>query len=142
MRCRAWTGLCALVVLWGAGCASSARLVKWDADGGIVAIPSNNNYWPAHYRDQAEALMQKKCPAGYQIVREEEVTVGQKAHTDSETDSDAPGTFVVGGEKSNKSDTRRGGASVALPFGENCTTTHQTTTYSDVTEYRIWFKPK
>lgn len=142
MRCRAGAGLCALVVLWGTGCASSARLVKWDADGGIIAIPSNNNYWPLHYRDQAEALMKRKCPAGYQVVREEEVVVGQKAHTDSQTDTDAPPAFVFGGENSNKNDTRRSGASVAVPLGEARATTHQTTTYSDVTEYRIWFKPK
>src|SRR5439155_27266608 len=98
MRCRGLTGLCALAFITTMGCASSARLVKWDQDGGIIAIPSNNNYWPNRYRDQADELMQKKCPRGYEVVREEEVAVGQTAATHTNTDTQAPPSLLLGGD--------------------------------------------
>jgi hypothetical protein len=59
------------------GC-GSARMLVSTPDGGVVAIPSNSNHWPFHYRQSAEKLMAQKCPNGYIIVREEEVVVGQK----------------------------------------------------------------
>src|SRR5262249_59466252 len=37
--------------------------------------------WPCCYRDDARSLMAEKCPDGYEIVKEEEVVVGQKATT-------------------------------------------------------------
>jgi len=146
MRGRGLTGLCAFALLLPlVGCASSARLVKWDQDGGIVAIPSNTNYWPNRYREQAEDLMQKKCPKGYEIVREEEVAVGQTARTHTDTDTQTPPAFLVGGDQSSNSKngkTNSSGAAMAVPLGETRAVSDRTTTYQDITEYRIWFRPK
>ena len=143
MRCRALPWLCALVVLASGGCASGARLVKWDQDGGVVAIPSNSNAWPTRYLDQAHALMQKKCPRGYEVVREEEVAVGQTARTHTDSDTQTPPAFVVGGDSTaGKNDKGRAGAGVAIPLGDTRSVTDRTTTYQDITEYRIWFRPK
>src|SRR5262245_34596741 len=90
MQCRGLRWLCALVILASGGCATSARLVKWDQDGGVVAIPKNSNDWPSRYRDQAEAVMQNKCPRGYEVIREEEVPIGQTTHMHSDNDTKAP----------------------------------------------------
>jgi hypothetical protein len=76
-----------LVTLSGCG---SARLIQSGPDGGVVAIPSNSNYWPMKYRDNAEKLMVQKCPNGYIIVKEEEVVVGQKTTTSEQTDRITP----------------------------------------------------
>jgi len=67
------------------GCAN-ARIVRETADGGVIAIPMNNNCWPMYYRNRAEKLMSQKCPDGYRIEREEFVwdgkpgTEGHRAH--------------------------------------------------------------
>jgi len=63
----------ALLVLAASGCASSVRFVRESADGGVIAIPSNSNQWPTYYRNRAEYLMNRKCPHGYAIDREEVV---------------------------------------------------------------------
>jgi hypothetical protein len=54
-----------------AGCSTGARYVTTTNSAGVVAIPSNTDDWPYHYRKQAEELMQAKCPGGYVIEREE-----------------------------------------------------------------------
>jgi hypothetical protein len=72
-----------LVSVTGCG---SARMIQSTPDGGVVAIPSNNNSWPFNYRDHAEKLMAMKCPNGYDVVREEEVIVGVKMTTTEVTD--------------------------------------------------------
>jgi hypothetical protein len=67
------------------GCAN-ARIVRETPDGGVIAIPMNNNCWPMYYRNRAEKLMSQKCPGGYRIEREEFVwdgkpgTEGHRAH--------------------------------------------------------------
>lgn len=58
------------------GCAN-ARVVREAPDGGVIAIPMNNNCWPMYYRSRAEKLMSAKCPEGYRIVREEYVWDGK-----------------------------------------------------------------
>src|SRR5215472_4112557 len=81
----------ALAGLSGCG---GARYIVQDQDGGVVAIPSNTNYWPMHYRDEAEKLMKQKCPQGYIIDREQEVVVGQTTTGSDNTDTrsyDLPG---------------------------------------------------
>jgi hypothetical protein len=71
---------CALL---GTGCLSTtARFVEnRQGSGGIVAIPSNTNYWPTYHRDAAKKLMAEACPNGYEITTEREVAVGQEVRT-------------------------------------------------------------
>jgi hypothetical protein len=57
------------LVLAACGC-SSVRLVREAPDGGVVSIPNDSNQWPTYYRNRAEQLMRKKCPAGYVIDHE------------------------------------------------------------------------
>ncbi|MGL4551367.1 MAG: hypothetical protein ACRC33_09270 [Gemmataceae bacterium] len=79
--------LAACAALLGTGCLSTARFVEARPDGGIVAIPSNSNAWPAYHRDAATKLMADKCPNGYTIVMEKEVVVGQEVRTASSAES-------------------------------------------------------
>jgi hypothetical protein len=57
------------------GCETSARYVRKDPDGGIVAIPAGPRGWPNYHRKEAERLMGLVCPNGYMIVEEKEVPV-------------------------------------------------------------------
>ena len=61
------------------GC-QNARYVLKETDHGVVAIPSTGN-WPVNHREKADLLMQQHFPSGYEIVREEEVTVGAETST-------------------------------------------------------------
>jgi hypothetical protein len=61
------------------GC-QSARYVLKEADHGVVAIPSTAT-WPVNHREKADILMHQHFPAGYDIVREEEVSVGAETST-------------------------------------------------------------
>jgi hypothetical protein len=107
-----------LVLISVSGC-GGARMIQSGPDGGVVAIPSNSNYWPCKYRDSAVRLMEQKCPNGYQVVREEEVVVGQKSTTSEQTDHITPAGFKDNRER---------------------TTTSVTTTTRPETEYRITFR--
>lgn len=68
--------LAALFVLVLCGCAD-VRVVRETPDGGILAMPMNNNCWPMYYRRRAARLMSQKCPEGYRIEREEFVWNGK-----------------------------------------------------------------
>ena len=74
MRCLL---LCLLAggLLLGTGCHSTARYLRKEPDGGVVAIPSDSNHWPSYHRDEANRLMRMVCPNGYTIVEEKEVSV-------------------------------------------------------------------
>ena len=61
------------------GC-QSARYVLKEADHGVVAIPSNGT-WPVNHREKADILMHQHFPTGYDILREEEVSVGAETST-------------------------------------------------------------
>ena len=65
------------------GCAATnqARYVYQDGQYGVVGIPENTSTWPTFYHDQAEALMAKHFPDGYEIVRAEEVVEGSRTLT-------------------------------------------------------------
>ena len=148
MRGRAYLlVLVSCCALGSSGC-SAARWVQTGPQGGVVAIPSNTNSWPYYHRDRALALIQQKCPGGYEIVNEEEVVTGQVAHTESQTDSRPPPAFVVGG--AGGSSTSQGGTSrssdafggFAIPLGETQQQTVQSTRVSDVTEWRITYRTK
>jgi hypothetical protein len=92
-------------------------MIQSTPEGGVVAIPSNNNAWPFNYRDHAEKLMAMKCPNGYDVLREEEVVVGVKTTT---------AEVVQAGYKSSPDQT----------------TTSVVTTSSPQKEYRITFRAK
>jgi hypothetical protein len=55
-----------------------ARYVYQDHDFGVVAIPMNTYLGKMSFRDEAEALMARHFPDGYEIVRAEEVNEGER----------------------------------------------------------------
>jgi hypothetical protein len=113
--------LCAGLTAGVCGC-NNARMVRWDGATGVVAIPNNDNSWPAHNREHAEELMKERCPRGYQIVSEEEVVVGQVQHTHVNTDRTGDPTLA------------------ALHIAPVSTRTNETTTTEDKKEWRITFR--
>jgi hypothetical protein len=78
--------LCALAA---SGCATSgqARYVYQDGQFGVVGIPENTSVWPTYYRVQADLLMQKHFPEGFEVVRAEEVEEGSRTLTVNGTSS-------------------------------------------------------
>lgn len=113
-----------VVLLLGVTCLAgcrSARYVRKDADCGIVAIPSNTNGWPMHYRDEAEELMAAHFPDGYAIDREEEVVVGT--------------TTTYNQQKDHRSVQNEKGTAELNVFG-----THGSVTSQDKTEWRIYYR--
>jgi hypothetical protein len=83
----------ALGCLGFAGCAEPpvARYVYQDGEFGVVGIPVNTSLDRANYRAQAEELMARHFPEGYEIVRAEEVNEGERTldvgkKTELETD--------------------------------------------------------
>ena len=126
------------------GCAK-ARYVEVTQQGGVVAIPSNTNRWPSYYRKHAEELIRQKCPNGYEIVQEEELVTGKVAFTNSNTKTERAPTLDLGrfhndAEESEGNSTSLAGLSI--PLGKTREETNETTNYADVTEYRIYYRPK
>jgi hypothetical protein len=81
MRCSK-LGILTLAVIWlgFSGCSQPpiARYVYQDGEFGVVAIPVNTALDRVNYRAQAEALMVRHFPEGYEIVRAEEVDEGER----------------------------------------------------------------
>lgn len=147
---RRHISLVAMVVclaLGSSGC-SAARMVQVGPDGGVVAIPQNTNSWPYYHRDKALALIQQKCPEGYEIVSEEEVVTGQTAHTNSNTNTNQAPALVLGGgsgKTSQRDGTTRSSdafGGFAIPLGDTQQQTVETTSYTNVTEWRISYRRK
>jgi hypothetical protein len=67
-------------VLTIAGCAKPivARYIYQDGEFGVVGIPINTYQRKNDFRGQAEALMARHFPEGYEIVRAEEVNEGER----------------------------------------------------------------
>ncbi|NNJ27112.1 hypothetical protein [Alienimonas chondri] len=101
---------------WASGC---ARHVLKESDGGVIAISGPGG------RKKAEKLMAERFPEGYDIVREEEVVVGQRIDYQEETKP--LGVHLAAGEDH--------GVHVNLG-GE----TRGTETVTDKTEYRIYYR--
>lgn len=118
MRYCAW--LVGVTVLMTTGC-SSARLVSSTPDGGCVAVADNSDSWPSRNMTKARELMSKQCPAGYSIVKEEEVVVGQT--TTNDTEQSTKEVPLVKG--------------LVLDVQQ---TTRNTTSVRDQTEWRIWYR--
>jgi hypothetical protein len=55
-----------------------ARYIYQDGEFGVVGIPVNNYQKRVDFRAQAEALMTRHFPEGYEIVRAEEVNEGER----------------------------------------------------------------
>lgn len=77
--------LIVVVVIACTGC--SVRQVYRDSSGGVLALPVNANAWPFNYRDEAEQVMQRQFPQGYEITHEGEEVVGETTFYDEEVDS-------------------------------------------------------
>lgn len=75
-----------LLLLIGFSACSSARHVVIETGGGVVAMPSNR---PGN-REKAMELIGARCPGGFDIVREEEVPVGQVFRGETEERTDRP----------------------------------------------------
>jgi uncharacterized protein YgiM (DUF1202 family) len=103
------------------GCAS-ARQIEKTADGGIVAIPSNADFWPMNYRAEAMALIEKHVGPNYEIVEEKEVVVGVTTNHNQQVKREPTYNSEV-------------------PFFEaEKQTVTNTTTSTDRTEYRIAYR--
>lgn len=58
-----------------AGCSDAVQMVRDTPSGGVVSYSYNEDrggHLMSPYRREADALMMRKCPAGYRIVREGE----------------------------------------------------------------------
>ncbi|WP_145357581.1 hypothetical protein [Alienimonas californiensis] len=101
---------------WAMGC---ARYVLKEGDRGVVAVSGPGG------RKKAEKLMAEHFPEGYEILREEEVVVGQTVNYEEEV---SPlGVRLAGGEE--------GG--LRMNLGSE---TRGTETVTDKTEYRIHYR--
>jgi hypothetical protein len=78
------SGLVSVALLWlclsTSGCATPmvARYIYQDAEFGVVGLPVNNYQRKTDFRAQAEGLMSRHFPEGYEIVRAEEVNLGER----------------------------------------------------------------
>jgi hypothetical protein len=70
----------ALIAVLTSGCATtqSVRYVYQDKNFGVIGMPENTNQWPTYFHRQAEKMMGKHFPDGFEIVRAEEVTEGSR----------------------------------------------------------------
>src|SRR5262249_35815300 len=77
-------GVWAVSVCWSglalAGCSKPivARYIYQDSEFGVVGIPVNTYQKKVDFRAQAEVLMARHFPEGYEIVRAEEVIEGER----------------------------------------------------------------
>jgi hypothetical protein len=75
-----WLPSLGIYCLVASGCTQAivARYVYQDAEVGVVAIPVNTYQGKLNFRSQAEELMSRHFPEGYEIVRAEEVNQGER----------------------------------------------------------------
>lgn len=107
-------GLCGLAAV---GC-GTARYIQKDANGGVIALPSDNRW----NREKAEKLMREHVGAGYQILEEKEVVTGQVTtnHSDTQNELGVHSAIPI------------------LPVNKQITTT--TTSTHDETEWHIVYR--
>jgi hypothetical protein len=55
-----------------------ARYVYQDGEFGVIGVPQNSPFGKKNYRLQAEEMMSRHFPDGYEVVRAEEVVEGQR----------------------------------------------------------------
>ncbi len=70
----------ATLAIGAAGCNSTpvARYVYQDGQYGVIGIPINSPLGRINYLEEAEMLMTRHFPEGYEIVRSEEVVEGER----------------------------------------------------------------
>ena len=68
----------AVLVAGLSGCASPARYVDKGPDGGVVAIPSNTDYFPTFNRSAAIEKIKEHVGPNFEITEEREVPKGQQ----------------------------------------------------------------
>jgi len=75
-----WVACLALLWMPVSGCTQPivARYVYQDGEFGVVGIPVNTYQENMSFREQAEGLMARHFPQGYEIVRAEEVNEGER----------------------------------------------------------------
>jgi hypothetical protein len=80
MRSIPKIGFASLLLTSSVACStpSVARYIYQDGEFGVVGIPINNYQKRVDYRGQAESLMARHFPEGYEIVRAEEVNEGER----------------------------------------------------------------
>jgi hypothetical protein len=113
--------LTACLVMGLSGCCT-ARFISVDADYAVVAIPNNTNDWPTYNRTHAEELMHQKFPQGFVIDHEGEVVTGTTQHTNTNTETKGDQLLA------------------ALKVSPIEQQTHQTTSFENKTEWRIWVR--
>jgi hypothetical protein len=94
------------------GCASSARVIRQDANSVVVAIPDNTNTWPFYYQDAAKDAAEK-CFRDPVLTTSQRVKVGEQVSSATE----------VGGQRQ---------------FGDVVTSS---TSMLDRYEYQLEFRP-
>jgi hypothetical protein len=91
-------GLCMAI----GGCVDPprARYVYQDAEFGVIGIPRNTYAGKTDYQAEAEELMARHFPEGYEILRAEEVIEGQTTREfTKKTEIDADPNFVARSER-------------------------------------------
>jgi len=75
-----WVACLALFWMPVSGCTKPivARYVYQDGEFGVVGIPVNTYQEKMSFREEAEELMSRHFPGGYEIVRAEEVNEGER----------------------------------------------------------------
>ena len=71
---KIWSSLAVLFVIALAGCGEGAKFVQEREDGGVVTYPFKGEQGSmlSSFRQEALALMKKKCGGPYTIIREGE----------------------------------------------------------------------
>jgi hypothetical protein len=64
---------------WGCASQPDARYVYQDGQFGVIGIPQNTKFGRKDYLSQAQELMSRHFPDGYEIVRAEEVIEGERS---------------------------------------------------------------
>jgi hypothetical protein len=79
-RTQLWAACLGSCLLTLSGCASPivARYIYQDGEFGVVGIPVNTYQRKMSFREQAEDLMARHFPEGFEIVRAEEVNEGER----------------------------------------------------------------
>ncbi len=114
---KLWGILCAGACALAIGC-GTARYIHKDANGGVIALPSDNRW----NREKAEKLMKEHVGTGYQVVEEKEVVTGQVTtnHSDTQNELGVHSAIPI------------------LPTNKQITTT--TTSTRDETEWHIMYR--
>ncbi len=131
-RAPFWLPSIGMFCLAASGCSQAivARYVYQDADLGVVAIPVNTYQGKQSFRSQAEELMSRHFPEGYEIVRAEEVNQGERV-------------LDVGRKTEIETDPRVTALNQALFLGKlNRTTSFEEKDKLQVRECRIIYKRK